>query len=418
MGDMRRVFAILATASTLLTTAACGANGDGKPAYVTVLPSATSLLPTTTTTPGATTTTSTRARTLLGVCPSPVVIQLDGPFDFWSAPYATLASTEGVSDGLRYRAPMVDPITRAPMGIDVELRTIGALPGGSGVAAAVLGDPSVLVGTVDFTTVLPTSDRRPVLVAAPWTRGDLALRWRLDSASSDARTVGDLAGTIIANPDLAPGAAGYLQASGLLPRKRDLSIVRPDVTGPGTTGEASLLHLLDDPTRLPQLVDGVGLDRAQLLAEVGWEPYPHALVTRPASVEERQDCLRAIIPLIQRAVLRTARQPVAVTEHLAGVVAKVGLALNREQVVLQLRATLKLGLLGIGTESGPIAADVTQGRVIQIAKAQVLSSRVIKPRLSLPSDLATLVGPLIDRRFLDSSLTYDVDDAELLTTGS
>ncbi len=415
---MRRVLAILATALAASTAAACGASGDGKPAYVTVLPSATSLLPTTTTTPGATTTTSPRARTLLGVCPSPVVLQLDGPFDFWSAPYATLASTEGVSDGLRYRAPMVDPITRAPMGIEVELRTIGALPGGSGVATAVLGDPSVLLGAVDVTTVLPTSELRPVIVAAPWTRDDLALRWRLDAATSGARTIGDLAGTVLANPELAPGAAGYLEASGLLPRRQDLSIVRPDVSSPGTTGDASLLRLIDDPTRLPQLVDGVGLDRAQLLAEVGWEPYPHALVTSPASIGERQDCLRAVVPLIQRAVLRTARQPVAVTEHLAGVIAKVGLTLNREQVVLQIRATLKLGLLGVGTESGPITADVSPGRMIQIAKAQVLSSRVIKPRLSLPSDLATLVGPLIDRRFLDSSLTYEVDDAELLTTGS
>ena len=309
---------------------------------------------------------------------------------------------------------MVDPITRAPMGVDVEIRAIGALPGGSGVATAVLGDPSVLLGVLDFTSVLPTSELRPVLVAAPWARGDLALRWHLDSEASTARTIGDLAGTVIANPEFAPGAAGYLQASGLLPRKRDVSVVRPDVTNPGTTGEASLLHLLDDPTRLPQLVDGLALERAQLLAEVGWEPYPHALATRPASLGERQDCLRAVIPLIQRAVLRTSRQPVAVTEHLARVVEKVGLTLNREQVVVELRAALKLGLLGVGTEAGPITADVTQGRIIQITKAQVLSSRVIKPRLSMPSDLATIVAALIDRRFLDSSVTYDADDADLV----
>lgn len=399
--------------AALFTLAAC-TGSDNQPAYNTVLPSATSILPSSTTIAGATTTTGVPVQTLLGICPSPVVVQLDGNLDMWATPYAALTSDVGVSDGLRYRAQFLDPITRQPLGIDIELRTIGALPAGTTVESAVLGDTSILLGATTVNDVFPTTTLRPILVAAPWTEGDLALRWTLNSASSSALTIGDLAGTVLANPDVNLPAAGYLQASGLLPRKRDVGVVRPEAKTAGTTGSATLIHILDDPAQLVPLVEGSGLERAQLLAEVGWEPYPHALVTRPDGVEARLDCLGAIIPLIQKAVLRTSRQPRTLTERLATIAKQMGTSFAVTRSVQQLQAAISLGLLGVGNESDKISANISQGRFTQIAKAQVLSSRILKPRLTLPKDLDKITARRLDRRFLDSSVTFDADVSDLI----
>ena len=405
--------AALLVGGVLLTLTAC-TGGDHGPAYNTVLPSATSILPSSTTIAGATTTTGVPVQTLIGICSSPVVVQLDGNLDLWATPYAALTSDVGVSDGLRYRAQFLEPITRQPLGIDIELRTIGALPAGTTVESAVLGDTSILLGATTINEVFPTTTLRPILVAAPWTEGDLALRWTLSSPTSSALTIGDLAGTVIANPDLNLPAAGYLQASGLLPRKRDVGIVRPQAKPGGTTGDAALLHVLDDPARLVPLIESTGLERAQLLAEVGWEPYPHALVTRPDGIEPRLDCLRAVIPLIQKAVLRTSRQPRTTTDRLATIARQMGTSFATTQSVEQLQAAISLGLLGAGNESDKISANISQGRFVQIAKAQALSSRVLKPRLTLPKDLNKITARRLDRRFLDSSVTFDAEVADLI----
>jgi hypothetical protein len=402
-----RRFAALALASALLV--ACGSKGEPQPGFNEVPAENSNASASSTTAPlDATTTTVPTNLNLVGVCPNPVVIQLDTALDLWALPYVHLFGEGGSGSSTGFRAPLVNRDS-TPTGIDIELRSVGRLPAGGVPAASVLGDPTVLFTTTDINTVVPVDATRPVIVAAPWARGDLALQWTATLPAM--RTIADIAGTTLTNPDAAPDAAAYLRGSGLLPDPAKAGQVRRNVEGvpPGST--TSLTHLLTVPEQARALVtsDQPG-PRAQLLADVGWEPYPHALVVNQASAAQRIDCIRSVVPLIQYSVLRLSLQPKRSVARLVQMGQRMGLTLDQNQLTAQITAALSLEMLATGNEASPIAADPALARLIQIARAQKAVAIGQGKTLKLPDDLPAELGPLVDRGFIDSDLKFTIRD--------
>lgn len=399
--------ASLALAASFI--AGCGSGGDNQPGFVTVPLDDPSALTTTTVSTDETTTTIARNLNLVGVCSNPVVIQLDTPLDMWALPYVHLIGPDGQGSASTYRAPLVNPDTGNPTGIDIELRTSGRLPVTGASASSVLGDPAVLFTTTNFEQVLPVEATAPVIVAAPWSRTDLALQWT--AALPAMRTIADIAGTALSNPEFAPEAASYLRGSGLLPEPAKAGEIRRTVEGVPAGSTAILSRLLDIPDQAAALVSSdLPGPRAQLLADVGWEPYPHVLVVNRASAEQRVDCVRSIVPLVQFSLLRLSLQPKLSSQRLALIGEKMGLALDQSRLAAQMSAALSLDLLATGSQASPIAADPALARLVQIARSQKTAAVGAGKNLRLPSDLPSELGALVDRSFIDSDLKYTYRD--------
>jgi hypothetical protein len=355
-----------------------------------------------------TTTTIKPTLNLEGVCSNPVVIQLDSSLDLWSIPYVHMIAEQGSGTTSSYRAPLLNSVNGSPTGVDIELRTAGRIPVG-GAAGSVLGDASVLFTTTNINEVLPVSEGHPVIVAAPWARTDLALQW--NAATTSMRTIADLAGSTLANPTFDQAAADYLKGSRLLPDPSKAAALRPDVKNLPKGSVVTMTRLLDIAEQAPAMTANEGLGpKAQLLADVGWEPYPHVVVVSQTSAKERGDCLRSVVPLLQHSILRTSVEPRQSVRKLSQIARQMGLAFDQERMSTQLRSAIALGMLATGTQASPIAGDPSLARLVQIARSQKVRTAVGTGSVKLPKDLPKALGPLVNRSFINSDSKYTIRD--------
>lgn len=287
---LRDLTLIITTVLFGILFSACGGGGDKQPPFETVAPESL-VTPVTTIVPSDVTTTTIRPTlNLEGVCSNPVVVQLDSALDLWSLPYVHMIAEQGIGTTSSFRAPLLNSENGSPTGVDIELRTAGRLPVGS-AAGSVLGDASVLFTTTNINEVLPVTAGHPVIVAAPWARTDLALQWT--AVSTSMRTIADIAGSTLTNPTFDQAAADYLRGSRILPDPAKADVLRDDVKGVPKGSVATMSRLLEAPDQASALTANQGLGaKAQLLADVGWEPYPHVVVVSQTSAKERGDCSR------------------------------------------------------------------------------------------------------------------------------
>lgn len=389
-----------------MITGGCGDSSDGNPAYITVVPEST-IVPVSVPVPtDATTTTVKPTLSLEGVCSNPVVIQLDSSLDLWALPYVHLVAESGSGTTTSFRAPLLNPQNGSPTGIDVELRTAGRLPaGGADRAGDILGDTTVLFTTTNINEVLPVSSGHPVIVAAPWARTDLALQWNATNPSM--RTIADIAGSTLTNAILDQAAADYLVGARLLPEPSKAKALRPDVKDVPPGSVAALVRLLEAPQDAQILTSNEGLGfKAQLLSDVGWEPYPHVVVVSQTSAKERGDCLRSVIPLLQHSILRVSVEPRRSVDKLGRIAQQMGIAFDQERISNQLRGAIDLEMLAVGTPAAPIAGDPSLARLLQIARSQKTRASVRSSAIKLPKDLAKELEPLVNRSFIDSDMKY------------
>jgi hypothetical protein len=401
---------VAGTALFGLLLSACGGGGDKQPPFETVAPESI-VTPVTTVVPSDITTTTIRPTlNLEGVCSNPVVVQLDSALDLWSLPYVHMIAEQGSGTTSSFRAPLLNSENGSPTGVDIELRTAGRLPVGS-EAGAVLGDASVLFTTTNINEVLPVSKGHPVIVAAPWARTDLALQW--NAVTTSMRTIADVAGSTLANPTFDQAAADYLRGSRILPDPSKADVLRDDVKGVPKGSIAVMSRLLDAPDQAAALTTNQGLGaKAQLLADVGWEPYPHVVVVSQTSAKERGDCLRAVVPLLQYSILRVSVEPRRSIRKLAQIARQMGVSIDQERLSTQLRASIELGMLATGTQASPIAGDPSLARLVQIAKSQRTRSLATGGSIKLPKELPKELGPLVDRSFINSDFKFTIRDKQ------
>ena len=356
------------------------------------------------------------AASMQGVCPNPVVIQLAGPPDLWALPYVGAMAVDGtVSAPGRYRAALLDPRSVTPTGIAIELRTAAALPQGQTVSQAMQTDPSILLGEVGTIESLESAGTPPLAVLAPWERPDAAFVWD-DQSQPDAITIADLHARL--DPAVEAPLARYLTNSGLVPAGPSTSVDRPVtivrvermLADPALVGtiDAGLGGAVDPAGGTPSAGAAVGDDQSgggtsyELVDETGWEPYEHSLATTATNARERSSCLRALVPLLQHATVRVAREPDRLTANLAVIAAKLGVPTDIDGLRATLRTALATGILGNGPNA--TIGDIDQARVQQMVRALVISRNVTGVRTPVAATIAARAAAVMDQSFTDSTI--------------
>lgn len=318
-----------------------------------------------------------------GVCPSPLVVQLDGPLDAWALPLVAITAVDGRRTARGYRAAMLDPRTVTTTGIDIELRRAPA-DGAAGVPAALHADPTIVIGIAGTEVSVDDEKAHPtVTVMVPWEREDTVLAWSA-RALPDASVIADLTDTDVRvagttdDPRLA-----YLVRVGLL-RSSQLGAKPSEAT-------AHLASLVRGEVRADE--------RWQLLDDAGWSPYPHAVVATPATIAGRDACLRALVPLLQHAVVRELREPARLAANLASIAATMGEAADAETVTSRLTAAAEAGIVGNGPSD--VVGDPEPARVQQYLVARAAAAGQRTPD---PSPLATHAASLVGRAYFDPTV--------------
>ncbi len=361
------VAAVTVTLSAL--TSSCTKNPDTQPNAVFVTTTVTTKQPV----DDGSTTVPAETPKLSGLCPDPLVVQLDGPFDMWSLPWTAMESIDGTSINGSYSALMVNPIDRTPTGIRLELRQ--ALPAGKTVAQVLRDDRTVHLGSVS--TDLGIADRSAAPLAyltAPWLHDDRIVWWNATatnaSASNDALSLAELTldPTVTVTGAITDPAIAYLVGSSLVGRKQLTD-------QPGTI---QFGQFLSDPAGW---LSGIGNRRWQFLTETGWSPYPHAVATNPSLVAPLKACFEALVPILQQAVVEISKEPERMVANLVEIATRSGQALSPELIMSNLRAAIDNGLLN--NVDGLTVAEVTPARIEQALRADATSRRA--RGLSAPS---------------------------------
>jgi hypothetical protein len=365
---MARSHAVVASLLTAAVLSACTtASDDGKPNLVLV----TTTLAPTTTIEGAES--AADAAPLRSVCPSTVSVQLDSTFDVWALPWVAMVAIDGPASGGVYSGLMVDPETREPTGIVLELRTAsvvrpvaadGVAPTSGEIARSVLdaagADPTLLFAVVGTDSVALARQRGLDFVLAPWERSDVALQWSRSAAP------GALVASEIADPtlraDRRDAAVAYLIEQGVVPAD-DVATDR---------GAIEIVRLLDQPERS---LEPLGTRTWQLLDDFGWSPYPHAVAASIKNLESRKDCIKAMVSMLQRSVIAVANDPDRFAANLAVIATRAGVANDQARVVAQVRAARTLGVLGDGTND--VIGDLTRSRLEQMLRASNVAAKRI-----------------------------------------
>ena len=151
--------------------------------------------------------------------------------------------------------------------------------------------------------------------------------------------------------------------------------------------------------RVDQAREGISY---QLVDETGWEPYEHSLATTATNASERSSCLRALVPLLQHATVRVAREPDRLTANLAVIAAKLGVPTDIDGLRATLRTALATGILGNGPNA--TIGDIDQARVQQMVRALVISRNVTGVRTPVAATIAARAAAVMDQSFTDSTI--------------
>ncbi len=316
--------------------------------------------------PGAVfiTTTAATSTTLLGqpskidltsVCPNPLVVQLDGGIDYWTLPWTSMMASDGIATPTSYQALMVDPVTREPTGISIQLRPW--IPGRSKSTVDMLTkDSSIFLATTGLDGLLKSGNRsRVALVSAPWERDDVGVVWDRNaypniSSIADFSSINNLKVQIRPND---PSRA-YFSNSGLIKG----SAFTQD------TAPIRFTRMLDEPALL---TSDPARASWQLLDEAGWSNYPHAVAVSRTSLTKYDACLRAFIPNLQQSLGVMVADPQRFAGNLSVISALMSQSIDSAVVANKIRDSIQFGIIGNGSNN--TIGDVQRARIGQMERA-------------------------------------------------
>jgi hypothetical protein len=356
--------AIAASIALITTNTGCTGITDGQPNAVFV--TTTQQTPTTTIPPGGPTTIPEGSPILRGLCPDPLVVQLDGAIDLWALPWTSMLAIDGTTFDAAYTAEMVHPSNRSLTGVRLELRQ--TRPTDRSVADILRDDRSVHIGVVSTDVAITQRDTSPLTyLAAPWLRDDRIITWdRAASGGAISFAEIDPKANLKINSTINDPIVAYLVGSNLITKSQI------------TTESGSLLQIerfLDNPEILA--AESVAPENSprgwQFLDETGWSPYPHAVVTNPSALETLRPCLEAVIPLLQKSVVEIRRQPQRMIANLAEIARIGGAPLDPIVAMSRLRSAVDNHFLN--SEVGTTVAEITPARIEQTIRADWIRRR-------------------------------------------
>ncbi|MET0411359.1 MAG: ABC transporter substrate-binding protein [Polyangiaceae bacterium] len=297
-----------------MTTFACKASPEGAPDKPA---------PASAASPAAASSAGATTASLKGICPDKIVIQTDWFATPERAAAYQLVGAEGTVDKKKgtYSGPLADT------GVAVEVRLGGPFIGFQPIPALMYQDPSIFLGYVATDDAVQAADKfKTMAVVAPLEINPQILMW--DPASY----------SIAAWPDVAKSKAKVLYLEGLpfmdyLVSKQYVSKAQTDASFDGTpsrfVAEGGKLiqqgYASNEPYRWEHDVAAWKKPVKFLLVhDSGYEIYPQGLAVRAGELEQARPCLKALVPLIQKAQIAYISDPAPVNGALVRIASELG----------------------------------------------------------------------------------------------
>lgn len=283
-------------AALTMVVAACG-GGEGAETSTT----ASSGEETTTTAGGASDV------SLEGLCPDPVVMQLD-----WEPESEHGGLYQLVGDGYeidtntkRVTGPLM--ASGEDTGVDVEIRIGGSAVGFQQTGALMYQDQDIFLGMIRLVEAMEFNESLPVVaVFAMMEKSPFSVYWDPETYP-DAETVADLKDDnviiMLGRPDT---FQDYWLAEGIMDESQmDLSDMGKPAAFIGHDGEwAEAGFATAEPFLYEFEVPEWGKPlKVQLIHDTGWEEYFQAMAVRTADLETEADCLEKLVPIMQQALV-------------------------------------------------------------------------------------------------------------------
>jgi hypothetical protein len=260
---------------------------------------------------------------LKGICPDKIVIQTDWFATPERAAAYQLVGAQGTVDKKKgtYSGPLADT------GVEVEVRLGGPFIGFQPIPAQMYQDPSIFLGYVATDDAVQAADKfKTMAVVAPLEKNPQILMW-------DPATY-----TIAGWPDVATTKAKVLYLEGLpfmdyLVSKGFVSKAQTDASFDGTpsrfVAEGGKLiqqgYASNEPYRWEHDVTAWKKPVKFLLVhDSGYEIYPQGLAVRAGELDRARPCLKALVPLIQKAQIAYITDPAPVNGALVRIASELG----------------------------------------------------------------------------------------------
>ncbi|MEX1091650.1 MAG: hypothetical protein WEB67_10720 [Acidimicrobiia bacterium] len=258
---------------------------------------------------GETTTTagSDSGVSLEGLCPDPVVMQLDwepesehgGLYQLVGPGYEIDTQTKRVT------GPLV--ASGEDTGVDVEIRIGGNAVGFQQTGALMYQDQDIFLGMIRLVEGMEYNEDLPVTaVFAMMEKSPFAVYWDPETYP-DAETVADLKEDnvviMLGRPDT---FQDYWLAEGIMDESQmDLSDMGKPAAFIGRNGEwAEAGFATAEPFLYEFEVPEWGKPvKVQLIHDTGWEEYFQAMAVRTADLEAEADCLEKLVPIMQQSLV-------------------------------------------------------------------------------------------------------------------
>jgi hypothetical protein len=265
-----------------------------------------------TSTPATPSTTPAATGALSAVCPATVVIQADwepeaehgGIYQLLGEDYKIDTEKKSVTGSL------MDGTTDT--GVDVQIRIGGSAVGYQSAQSLLYSDKDILLGYGRVSEFMAAQDKTPVkAVLASLNKSPYAIYW--DSQTyPNVKTIADLKAT---DATVLVGSGddvwiSYLTGTGVLDSqqvdKSDAPKPATFVAAKGKDAEAGFITA--EPYMYEKEVKAWGRPvTGQLIADTGYPEYFQALIARTSDTTEKSACLKALVPVMQRAQVAYAK---------------------------------------------------------------------------------------------------------------
>ncbi len=383
--------ALAVSLASLILVAACGSDNSSSSS------SATTATPATTAASGGGTSAAGTATDLSKSCPNPLVVQTDWypEVDHFEL-YAAMDPASADIKGDRTVGDLVDPRSGQKTGIKLEIRNGGPATSFELPVATMYKDPSILLGYVNTDTAIQfAADKPTVAVMAPREDSPQIIMW--DPATyPDVTKIADLKAKnakVLYFKDATYMA--YLTGTGILSSSQvdDSYDGKPDafVAAGGKAAQQGFA------TAEPYLYANEVAQwhkpvKYQLITDTGYAMYAEALATTPGNVTKYADCLKAVVPMFQAAVVKMQSNPQPVEDFIVKVVStqNSGWVYDAGEATYAVKASLDNKIVSNGPDKtvGNFDDAKTQKLIDTVNPIYKAQGTTIKDGLK-PSDIET-----------------------------
>jgi hypothetical protein len=280
-------------------------------------------------------------------------------------------------------------------GVELEIRAGGPYTGSQNVTSLMYQDPSILMGYVNTDEAVRNSGNlRTVGVFALLEHSPSALMW--DPARYSFDTLDDIGKS--------QAKVLYFEGTAFIDYLVGKGFIRRDQLDPSYDGSPSRFVSEGDVVQeafashepykyehdVPQWRKPVDF---MLVSTGGYDPYPANLSVRPEALQDRRECLRLLVPLMQQAQVDYLRDPGPVNQGLLRMVRELASSwtLSEGLVADAVKKLLDLKLAGNGPDGTLGNLDMDRlAQMIDILEPIYAAQRVTTVKADLsPSDIAT-----------------------------